>query len=232
MDAKRILLIEDDLTISELLAYNLRQAGYEVLREADGSAGLKTALSCDVDLVIVDLMLPGLDGMTLSREFASAKPDVPLIVLTARTEREIRLEGFQSGADDFVTKPFDLDELLARVAARLKRTTPREEVTRGAGRIEGLTLDRDTHELRTSKAQVFLKPKEFDLLELLISAPGHLFRREEIMHRVWQQGYTSSSRTLDVHVRHVREKLERIDAPAAIENVRGVGYRIVATERP
>jgi len=120
-EQKRILLVEDDATISDLVAYNLRRAGYEVLQEHNGRAGLETALANNVDLVLMDLMLPGLDGMAASREIVRRKPQLPIIMLTARSERETVLEGFDSGADDYITKPFDLDVLLARIQARLRR---------------------------------------------------------------------------------------------------------------
>jgi two-component system, OmpR family, alkaline phosphatase synthesis response regulator PhoP len=224
---KRILVIEDDPTIAELLAYNLRQAGYEVIQERDGHSGLNAALSYDVDLALVDLMLPELDGMAVSREIVRSKPDVPVIMLTARTEREMMLAGFECGADDYMTKPFDLDELLARIAARLRRTTSRAAEPPSEPYLTGITLDSDSHVLSANGQEVFLKPKEHDLLDVLLSRPGHLFRREELTYRVWQQQYNSASRTLDVHVRYLRVKLSQIEAPLTIENVRGVGYRVV-----
>lgn len=230
VEAKRLLLIEDDQTIADLLAYNLQQAGYDVLREIDGTTGLETALSSDVDLVLIDVMLPGLDGLTVSREIARAKPELPLIVITARTEREMMLEGFESGADDFITKPFDLDELLARIAARLRRAASAAGRHGGTVSLSGVVLEPDTHTVKSGGRDVFLKPKEYDLLALFASQPGHLFRREEITRRVWQHEYTSTSRTLDVHVRHLRAKLEQIDAPITIQNVRGVGYRIARVQ--
>lgn len=226
MEPKTLLVIEDDPTISELLAYNLRQVGYEVLCERDGRAGLTAALAYDIDLAIVDLMLPELDGLSVSTEIGRKKPGLPIIMLTARTAREDLLQGFAAGADDYVTKPFDLDELLARVAARLRRAADGPAEGGEPVPIAGLTLDPDTHTLSTPAGSVYLKPKEYELLELLISQPGHLFRREEITHRVWRQQYASTSRTLDVHVRHVRAKLEEVAAPIAIENLRGVGYRV------
>lgn len=227
VNPQRLLLIEDDQTIAELLSYNLRRVGYEVMRESDGHSGLRTALSAEVDLVLVDLMLPGLDGMTVSREISRTRPNLPLIVITARTERDTMLEGFESGVDDYVTKPFDLDELLARIGARLRRVALAPEHADAPVSIEGLTLDADAHVLKGPLGEVFLKPREYDLLELLISRPEHLFRREEIMRRVWHQEYSSASRTLDVHVRHLRAKLQESGVSAAIQNVRGVGYRIV-----
>lgn len=228
LDPKRLLVIEDDHTISELLAYNLRHAGYEVVQEHDGHSGLKAALSYDIDLAVIDVMLPELDGLAVSREISRRKPDVPIILLTALTERETMLQGFECGADDFIVKPFDLDELLARIAARLRRTSGALGQTDIPVALGGLVLDSDTHLLRTAAGEVFLKPKEYDLLELFLSSPGHLFPREEISHRVWRQKYGSESRTLDVHVRHLRAKLEAVSAPVSIMNVRGVGYRIAA----
>jgi DNA-binding response OmpR family regulator len=233
VEQKRILLVEDDATISDLVAYNLRRAGYEVLQEHNGRAGLQTALTVDVDLVLMDLMLPGLDGMAASREIVRRKPQLPIIMLTARSERETVLEGFESGADDYITKPFDLDVLLARIQARLRRTptgialsaSPDESSTIATG---DLVLDRDAHVIRTAQEEAPLTPKEFDLMELLLSRPGHLFPREEIVERVWHHRYLPASRSLDVHVRHLRAKLEQIGAEVSIQTVRGVGYRLEA----
>lgn len=230
-ELKRILLVEDDPTISDLVAYNLRRAGYEVLQEHNGRTGLQTALSNDVDLVLMDLMLPGLDGLAASKEIVRRKPQLPIIMLTARSERETVLEGFEIGADDYITKPFDLDVLLARIQARLRRAPVGIAVSRPSERTStigtgDLVLDRDAHLIRAKGGEATLNPKEFDLMELLISRPGHLFPRDEIVERVWHQRYTPASRTLDVHVRHLRAKLEQIDAAVAIQTIRGVGYRL------
>lgn len=225
-ESKCILLVEDDETISDLLAYNLKRAGYEVLQEVNGRAGLETALSHQVDLVLLDLMLPGLDGMSASKEIARRKPDLPIIMLTARGEREMMLQGFESGADDYVTKPFDLDVLLARIEARLRRAPGGTRPSEATLVVEDLILDSDTYETRTSSGSVTLNPKEHDLLALLLSRPGHLFPREEIVQKVWHQRYNPASRTLDVHVRHLRAKLEKIQAEVTVRSVRGVGYRL------
>ena len=234
-DKKRILLVEDDPTISDLVAYNLRRAGYDVLQEHNGRTGLQTALSQPVDLVLMDLMLPGLDGMAASREIVRRKPALPIIMLTARSERETILEGFELGADDYITKPFDLDVLLARIQARLRRAPAGIAVGTGApgGVPTGgnlgtgdLVLDRDAHTARGPQGEVALNPKEHDLLELLLSHPGHLFPREEIVERVWHQRYAPASRSLDVHIRRLRTKLERVGAGVELQTVRGVGYRL------
>ena len=230
-EKKRILLVEDDPTISDLVAYNLRRAGYDVLQEHNGRAGLQAALSESVDLVLMDLMLPGLDGMTASKEIVRRKPSLPIIMLTARSEREAVLEGFELGADDYITKPFDLEVLLARIQARLRRAPAGIAVSGGSsdgGTITtgDLVLDRDAHVIRTSRGELALNPKEHDLLELLLSRPGHLFPREEIVERVWRQRYIPASRSLDVHIRRLRAKLEQVEAQVELLTVRGVGYRL------
>ena len=243
-DKKCILLVEDDPTIADLLAYNLRRVGYEVLQEQNGRVGLETALSSQIDLVLMDLMLPGLDGLTVSKEIVRRKPSLPIIMLTARSEKETLLESFAYGADDYITKPFDLEVLLARIEARLRRapvgiSLPSAAAAGGGTSIQAvsnaaddslfsanLELDKNAHIVRTPYGEVFLNPKEYDLLELLLSSPGHLFPREEIVERVWHQRYISSSRTLDVHVRKLRIKLEQIHAEMLLQTVRGVGYRL------
>jgi DNA-binding response OmpR family regulator len=227
---KCILLVEDDATISDLVAYNLRRAGYDVVQEHNGRTGLEAALTQRVDLVLMDLMLPGLDGMAASREIVRRKPALPIIMLTARGERETMLEGFELGADDYIVKPFDIDLLLARIQARLRRSPSgiaAPEVNNGGNLATGdLVLDRDAHVIKTPLGEVSLNPKEHDLLELLLSRPGHLFPREEIVERVWHQRYLPASRSLDVHVRRLRTKLAQIGARVELQTVRSVGYRL------
>ena len=228
---KCILLVEDDATISDLVAYNLRRAGYDVLQEHSGRTGLETALTRSVDLVLMDLMLPGLDGMAASREIVRRKPSLPIIMLTARSERETILEGFELGADDYIVKPFDIEVLLARIHARLRRAPTGIAVAPqahdgGSLTTGDLVLDRDAHVIKTPHGEVALNPKEHDLLELLLSRPGHLFPREEIVERVWHQKYLPASRSLDVHVRRLRAKLTQIGAKVELQTVRSVGYRL------
>jgi DNA-binding response OmpR family regulator len=178
----------------------------------------------------MDLMLPGLDGMAASREIVRRKPALPIIMLTARGERETVLEGFELGADDYIMKPFDIDVLLARIQARLRRSPSgmaAPEIQTGGSLATGdLVLDRDAHVIKTPLGEVSLNPKEHDLLELLLSRPGHLFPREEIVERVWHQRYLPASRSLDVHVRRLRAKLTEIGARVEIQTVRSVGYRL------
>jgi DNA-binding response OmpR family regulator len=226
-----VLLVEDDVTISDLLAYNLTRAGYRVVQEYTGRAGVEAALSQSVDLVLMDVMLPGLDGMSASREIARAKPGVPIIIVSALTERDKLLQGFAVGVDDYVTKPFDLEVLLARISASLRRTSGGglpSALTSAGGALElgGLVIDADTRSLRTQSAEVPLTPKEHGLLQLLLAQPGHLFSREEITESVWHHRYITSSRTLDVHMRRVRDKLREVEAEFTVQAVRGVGYRL------
>ncbi len=226
-----ILIIEDDATISDLVAYNLSRAGYQVRKETNGRNGLEAALSDEVDLVLMDLMLPGLDGLAATREIKRQKPDLPVVMLTARDERGEVLEGFDTGADDYVTKPFDMELLLARIQARLRHQVP---AGRPSGRLEvgGLILDHDAHALFAGQTVVPLKPKEFDLLTFFFANPGRLFEREEIVEAVWHHRYLPGSRTLDVHIRRLREKLQEVGRSVEIETVRGVGYRLTATPTP
>lgn len=230
MTQQRILLIEDDVTIATTVAYALRRAGFEVLEETDGKAGLETALRFPVDLAIIDIMLPQLDGLAVSKAVLQRKPDLPVLIVTALGDKETMLEGFEVGADDYIVKPFDIDELLARIAVRLRRTKRIARASEMEGSPESpspLMLERDTHTVSFGEASVALTPKEFDLLEMLVSRPGHLFSREEIVHGVWHHRHLETSRTLDAHVRRLRAKLAEVGAPVAISAVRGVGYRAV-----
>lgn len=226
-----ILVVEDDVTISDLVAYNLKRSGYRVLQESSGRSGLETALTQNVDLVLLDLLLPGLDGMSVGREILRAKPKLPIIILSALTERERLLQGFALGADDYVTKPFDLEVLLARIAASLRRAAAAGECSspEREGRsieVEGLAVDADARTLRTVTAEIPVTPKEHSLMQLLLTQPGHLFTKEEITESVWHHHYLATSRTLDVHMRRLRHKLDEVGADFTIQAVRGVGYRL------
>lgn len=229
----RILVVEDDPTISDLLAYNLRRADYDVRQERSGTAGLEAALDGEGDLLLLDLMLPGLDGISAAREIKRRRPDLPIIMLTAKDDRETVLRGFQAGADDFVAKPFDMDVLLARIGARLRTRNP-AHVERRKHQMGDAVIDPDGRTLSGPGGTVDLKPREYGLLELLFSEPGRLFEREEIVERVWHHRYLPGSRSLDVHVRRVRRKLSEVGCAVLIETERGVGYRtrVGAAEDP
>lgn len=228
-DAPRILVVEDDPTISDLLAYNLRRAGYHVHQERSGTGGLEAALAGEGDLVLLDLMLPGLDGISAAREIERRRPGLPIIMLTARGDRETMLKGFAAGAADYVTKPFDMDVLLARIQARLRGPKAGSApLRRRRLQVGDAVIDPDDRTLSGPAGTVELKPREFGLLELLFAEPGRLFEREEIVERVWHHRYLPGSRSLDVHVRRVRSKLSEVGCATRIDTERTVGYRATA----
>ena len=229
VEGQTIVVVEDDATLSELLNYNLRQAGFLVVQECGGRAAIKKATEAEADLVLLDVMLPGQDGVSVVRAINAAPPRLPWILLPARDGKDAVLAGFQAGADDYVTKPFDMDELLARIRARLPRRIPGPGYPEPATLLEGFELDSTAHVLRSSSGEVCLRPKEHDLLALLFSSPGHLFPRNEIVERVWGHRYLPGSRTLDVHIGWLREKMALLDREGpSIQTIRGVGYRLVA----
>ncbi len=220
--ADTIAVVEDDAGIRRMLDYYFRSTGWTVRAYPSGEDFLAgEAAETPPDLYILDIMLPGLDGLELLRRLRSvpATAEVPAIFLTARTAEMDRVAGLESGADDYVVKPFSIMELQARVKAVLRRTRR----TAGAVlRLGELELDSAAREARKGGARVELTYKEFELLKLLLSRRGEALGREEILNKVWGYDYTGESRTLDVHVRSLRQKL----GEGVIETVRGVGYKI------
>ena len=228
----RILVVEDDLTLLETLEYNLSGEGYEVLTAADGLTALEVAREEEPDLVVLDLMLPRLDGFEVCR-ILRRETSVPILMLTARTDEVDRVVGLEVGADDYLTKPFSMRELLARVKALLRRVRLiREEMAsaQGASGTEqlvfgDLVIDLDRREVLVRGEAQRLKPKEFELLVFLTRNRGLALSRDLLLERVWGWDYGGGSRTVDVHVRWLREKIEADPAnPELIVTVRGVGY--------
>ncbi len=224
--SETVLIVEDDPTIAEVLSRYLRREGYQVEIAADGTSGLARALSGRPDLVILDLMLPGLTGLEVCRRLRDVLP-IPVIMLTALGEEADRISGLELGADDYVAKPFSGRELTARVKAVLRRANgslaawPVPEVIR-AGAIE---IDIGSHEVRRDGQTVALTSKEFDLLTHLAGHPRRAFRREELLEAVWGFNYGDTS-TVTVHIRRLREKIEAAPSdPRLVCTVRGVGYR-------
>ncbi len=226
----RILVVDDDPTVSDVVARYLTREGFRVETERDGIAALERALACPPDLLVLDLMLPRLDGLEIFRRVRAAAP-VPTIMLTARGDEDDRVYGLELGADDYLTKPFSPRELTARVHSVLRRTRgaleagPSDAAPVRAGRLE---LDPRAHEVRLDGEPVPLTVREFELLAFLMHHAGQAFRREELLERVW--GYTfGDTSTVTVHVRRLREKVERDPgAPEMIRTVWGVGYRFDA----
>jgi DNA-binding response OmpR family regulator len=218
----KLLLVEDDETLRETLAYNLTREGYDVTQAGDGVVGLDLARERRPDLVVLDIMLPGLDGLTVCRTLRRDS-DVPIVLLTARSGEVDRIVGLDSGADDYVVKPFSLGELLARLRAVMRRGRSESATTLQAG---DLTLDLLAHRAFGGKASLNLTPKEFDLLAELIRHRGTVLTRELLVERVWGFDFGGDTRTVDVHIRALREKIEEDPAePNRIQTVRGLGYR-------
>jgi DNA-binding response OmpR family regulator len=229
----KILVVEDDLTLLETLEYNLQRQEYEVHKAIDGQAALKVARQEQPDLIVLDLMLPGLDGLEVCR-ILHQEMSVPILILTARSEEVDRVVGLEMGADDYITKPFSMRELLARVKALLRRVRlVRREIeteTRVKKRerlvFEDLQIDLTRREVHRGTRLLHLKPKEYELLVFLARNRGMALSRDLILERVWGWDFDGGTRTVDVHVRWLREKIEDEPAsPVRIITVRGVGYR-------
>ncbi len=222
--AEKILIVEDDTTLLDTLAYNLKQEGYSVITAGDGIKGLTTAREDKPDLVVLDLMLPQLDGLSVCRALRR-EMSIPIIMLTARSGEVDRIVGLDSGADDYIVKPFSLGEFLARVRAALRRGA---SVAAASTRLESgdLALDLVSHKARRAGDELTLAPKEFDLLAELIRNRGAVLSRDLLLQRVWGFDFAGDTRTVDVHVRWLREKIEPDPAnPVRIQTVRGIGYR-------
>jgi DNA-binding response OmpR family regulator len=216
----RVLLAEDDQAISEPLARALRREGYEVEVCEDGPGALESATGTPVDLVVLDIGLPGMDGLEVCRRLRTEGSGVPVLVLTARTDEVDTVVGLDAGADDYVTKPFRLAELLARVRALLRRGASDTQL------VQGVRVDPDARRAWRGDTEIELTSKEFDLLALLVAEAGKVVTREQIMRQVWDSKWWGSTKTLDMHVSWLRRKLgDDAHNPRYITTVRGVGFR-------
>ncbi len=218
-----ILIVEDDTTLLETLALNLQREGYKVFTEAEGYQGLEKARELNPDLVLLDVMLPGLDGLSLCR-LLRKESDVPIIMLTARTGEVDKIVGLDSGADDYITKPFSLGELLARVRASMRRRSAQPQA---ALAVAGLTVDLISRKVYKGQELLNLSQKEFDLLVELMRNKGAVLSRDLLLEKVWGYDYLGESRTVDVHIRWLREKIEDDPSnPRLLTTIRGIGYRL------
>ncbi|MCB0880722.1 MAG: response regulator transcription factor [Thermoleophilia bacterium] len=221
--AERILVVEDEAAIRTVVEYALKDAGFEVLSAARGDDALAVLDDNEVDLVVLDLMLPGVDGLEVCRRVRTTS-QVPIIILSARSEELDKVLGLELGADDYVTKPFSPRELVSRVRANLRRarSTPEHGQMLRAGDLE---IDPVARSVTKNGEEVYLTFSEFELLHKLASAPRRVFTREELMNHLWQGSFFGDLRSVDVHVRHLRQKIEDdASAPELIRTVRGVGY--------
>ncbi len=229
-----ILVIEDDRSILETVSYNLKREGHTVRTAEDGVTGLRLAREAQPDLIVLDLMLPRMSGLDVCRQVRSEMP-VLIVMLTARDEESAKVVGLEIGADDYVTKPFSMRELMARVQAllrrdRLSRESAESDSAAPASTLEvgAIVLDATAHEVRRGGQPIPVRPKEYDLLEYFMRHLGQALSRDQILEAVWGYSYSGGTRTVDVHVRWLREKLEADPGqPTHILTVRSVGYKFV-----
>ena len=223
--AVSVLIVEDDRNIAELLQMYLEKEGYAVTTAGDGGKGLEKFRAIKPDLVLLDVMMPVMDGWSVCKAIR-AESQTPIIMLTAKGETDDKVSGLKSGADDYVTKPFEMKELLARVEAVLRRTgsAPTEEHARRLT-FDKMTIDMDAFELIIDGKKVDTPPKEMELLYYLASSPNRVYTRNQLLDEVWGFDYFGDSRTVDVHVKRLREKLEGVSDKWSLKTVWGVGYK-------
>lgn len=227
----KLLVVDDERDIIETLAYALEREGFDVMTAGTGEDALDRARGAQFDVVILDVMLPGVSGLDVCRTLRS-ESDVPILLLTARDAEVDRVLGLELGADDYIVKPFSTPELVSRVRAILRR----RELDRGSSAtseivVAGLTIDLDRHEVSVDGRIVRLTPSEFRLLRLLAEEPGRVFTREQIMEHLWRTPFVGDTRACDTHVSNIRRKIERDPMhPTVIETVREVGYRLASPD--
>ncbi|VGO15241.1 Transcriptional activator protein CzcR [Pontiella desulfatans] len=217
----KVLVVEDEEKISGFVRKGLEARGFQATVADNGDEGHALASTGDYDVVVLDLMLPGRDGLSVLQELRARGNTVPVIVLTARTEANERVQGLEAGADDYVTKPFFMDELIARINAVARRTNLLH-----AGKLTLNTLSREAH---YGREEIFFAPREFSVLEHLMRAPGNIFTRDQLLEQVWGYGFDPQTNLVDVCIRRIREKIDR-EGHRFIETIRGVGYRFNKTE--
>lgn len=218
----KILVADDDPNILELVSIQLTKAGYSVQKASSGQEALALIEEENPDLAVVDVMMPGMDGYTLTREIRSFT-DIPVLLLTAKGELEDKEKGFLSGADDYVVKPFEPKELQFRINAILRRYEKAVDAFIQAG---SLKINRQSYEVISGQKTLLLPLKEFELLSVLASRPNHVFTREMLLERVWGYDYGGDEQTLNVHIKRVRTRLEKLTDEVKITTVRGVGYKL------
>ncbi|KTD83220.1 response regulator transcription factor [Paenibacillus etheri] len=221
-----ILIADDDDNIRKLMSLFLRKEGFDLKEARDGTKALSIIENSRVDLVILDIMMPGLNGWDLCREIRRSDANIPLLMVTAKAESAHKVKGFQLGTDDYLTKPFDPLELVMRVKALLKRSLV---VSSQSVQLGNVVLNRRTFQVTRGEEPVTIPLKEFELLFLLASHPGQIFTREQLILQIWGLNYEGDGRTVDVHISRLREKFSDNDEQFQIETARGLGYRLIPT---
>ena len=222
--ARKVLIVEDDTNIAELLQLYLEKEGFEVVSAADGGKGVELFRTQHPDLVLLDIMLPVMDGWSVLRKIRE-ESKAPIIMLTAKGETTDKVSGLEMGADDYIVKPFEMKEVLARIHAVLRRFGAEEEDTAKCLSFDKLTINLDSYELVVDGRRIDTPPKELELLFHLASAPNRVFTRNQLLDEVWGFDYFGDSRTVDVHIKRLREKLEGVSDAWCLKTVWGVGYK-------
>ncbi|MGX7025658.1 response regulator transcription factor [Vagococcus hydrophili] len=220
----QLLIVDDDTSIRELMKLYLKNEGFDILEATNGTQALSIIESQQVVLVILDIMMPEMDGWELTKKIRKNFSDLPLLMVSAKGETVHRIKGFQLGTDDYLTKPFDPFELVLRVKALLKRA---KISASQLVELETLTLNKLTYDVINKDEKIILPPKEFELLFVLASYPNQIFTREQLITRIWGIDYEGDNRTVDVHIKRIREKFTHESDVFFIESVRGLGYRLV-----
>ncbi len=220
-----ILIVEDDAHVADMIQLALEREGYRVLKAFDGQRGLDIARAQRPDLIVLDLMLPVLDGFSVCRAVRQTQ-QTPILMLTARTDEVDKVLGLELGADDYLTKPFSPRELVARIRAILRRATPGAGEEKERLDFPSITIDLAGHDVQVNGNSIPLTPKEFDLLAFLASSPGRVFSRDQLLSSVWGYTYSGDGRTVDEHIKRLRQKVETQSAPYRyLRTVRGTGYK-------
>lgn len=227
--SKRALIVEDDGNIAELLRLYLEKDGFDVIIAADGGNGVRLALGENPDVILLDIMLPVLDGWQVCRKVRETSK-VPIIMLTAKGETFDKVNGLEMGADDYIVKPFEVKELLARIHAVMRRTEPEDKSGEKKLTFEKLIINLDSYELIVDGKKVETPPKEMELLFHLATTPNRVYTRNQLLDEVWGFDYFGDSRTVDVHVKRLREKLEGVSEQWTLKTVWGVGYKFELNE--
>ncbi|SOC44487.1 response regulator transcription factor [Salinicoccus kekensis] len=225
---RTILVVDDEPSIVTLLKFNLEQAGYNVLTAEDGRTGLDTAMNEKPDLMVLDLMLPGMDGMDVCKTLRQEKVNLPILMLTAKDDEFDKILGLELGADDYLTKPFSPREVVARVKAILRRSQSEDaEQSEQILKIGDLEIHLDRYDVYFKDRQLVLTPKEFELLLYLANHRGKVLSRDQLLNGVWDFQYDGDTRIVDVHISHLREKIEEdTKKPVYIRTIRGFGYKL------
>ncbi|OEH84459.1 DNA-binding response regulator [Desulfuribacillus stibiiarsenatis] len=231
MSSRKILVVDDEESILKLITFNLEKAGYETLTATDGEKAVEIAATQKLALIILDLMLPGMDGMDVCKSIRQNKIKVPIIMASAKDDEFDKVLGLELGADDYITKPFSPRELMARVKAVLRRTSEasmeKEENPEEIISIGDLIVNISTYEVTFHNQLIELTPKEFELLKVLVTNKGRVISRDHLLNTVWNYDFVGDTRIVDVHVSHLREKIEEDPKkPQYIKTIRGIGYKI------